>query len=68
MKFFDEVEGILTDRELDIGAWCNGDMEAGILGSPAGQTPQTIRASESEVIIEIDDGKYYIFSDISSSQ
>ncbi|XP_059923039.1 multifunctional protein ADE2 isoform X1 [Gadus macrocephalus] len=55
MKFFDEVEGILTDRELDIGAWCNGDMEAGILGSPAGQTPQTIRASESEVIIEIDD-------------
>jgi len=57
MKFFDEVESILTDRELDIGAWCHGNIEIGMLGSPAGQTPQA-RASESEVIIEIDDGKY----------
>ncbi|KAJ3598946.1 hypothetical protein NHX12_032909 [Muraenolepis orangiensis] len=53
MKFYDEVESILTGGELDLGAWCEADAET--LGSPTGWTPQSARASESEVVIEIDD-------------
>ncbi|KAK5869919.1 hypothetical protein PBY51_024596 [Eleginops maclovinus] len=52
MKFFDEVEAILLDRGLE-----NGTMEMqkrlyeGEIGAEKQQTP----ASESEVVIEIDD-------------
>ncbi|XP_029905156.1 bifunctional phosphoribosylaminoimidazole carboxylase/phosphoribosylaminoimidazole succinocarboxamide synthetase isoform X2 [Myripristis murdjan] len=60
MKFFDEVEAILLDRGLDNEAQemqkrlCDGEMGAGRLGSPAGQTTQ-IRGVENELVIEIDD-------------
>ncbi|KAM3619819.1 uncharacterized protein V6R79_014047 [Siganus canaliculatus] len=54
MKFFDEVEAILTDRGLENGAvgmqkqLCDGDTGAG--GTAAETT-----AAETEVFIEIDD-------------
>ncbi|XP_071371671.1 bifunctional phosphoribosylaminoimidazole carboxylase/phosphoribosylaminoimidazole succinocarboxamide synthetase isoform X1 [Centroberyx affinis] len=60
MKFFDEVEAILLDQGLDDGTQemqkrlCDGEIAAGRLGSPAGQTTQT-RAIENELVIEIDD-------------
>ncbi|XP_041790846.1 multifunctional protein ADE2 isoform X2 [Chelmon rostratus] len=56
MKFFDEVEAILLDRGLE-----NGTMEMqkklydGEMGSGRLQTPAQTTASESEVVIEIDD-------------
>ncbi|XP_051233310.1 multifunctional protein ADE2 isoform X1 [Dicentrarchus labrax] len=56
MKFFDEVEAILLDRGLE-----NGTMEMqkklydGELGAGRQQTPAQTIASESEVVIEIDD-------------
>lgn len=53
MKFFDEVEAILTDQALDNGSTeaQEGEMGAGRLKAPAQAT-----ASESEAVIEIDDG------------
>lgn len=59
MKFFDEVEAILLDRGLENGTLemqkklYDGEMGAGRL-----QTPAQALASESEVVIEIDDGMY----------
>lgn len=59
MKFFDEVEAILLDRGLENGSMemqkklYDGELEAGRLQTPAQRT-----ASESEVVIEIDDGVY----------
>eukprot|EP00064_Thunnus_orientalis_P020280 superscaffoldBa00005493_g20414 len=59
MKFFDEVEAILLDRGLENGTLemqrrlYDGEMGAGRLQTPAGNTAQT--ASENEVVIEIDD-------------
>lgn len=64
MKFFDEVEAILLDRGLENGTvemqkrLYDGEMGAGRLQTPAGHTAQT--SSESEVVIEIDDGMYAI--------
>lgn len=57
MKFFDEVEAILLDRGLENGTvemqkkLYDGEMGAGRI-----QTPAQTTASESEVVIEIDDG------------
>lgn len=61
MKFFDEVEAILLDRGLENGTTemqkrlYDGEVAAGRL--QAGHTAQST-ASESEVVIEIDDGMY----------
>ncbi|XP_069006761.1 bifunctional phosphoribosylaminoimidazole carboxylase/phosphoribosylaminoimidazole succinocarboxamide synthetase isoform X1 [Embiotoca jacksoni] len=60
MKFFDEVEAILLDHGLENGAvemqkrLYKGEMGAGRLQTPTGLTGQ-VMASESEVVIEIDD-------------
>uniref|UniRef100_A0A3Q4G4K9 Myb/SANT-like DNA-binding domain-containing protein n=1 Tax=Neolamprologus brichardi TaxID=32507 RepID=A0A3Q4G4K9_NEOBR len=65
MKFFDEVEAILLDKGLENGTremqkrLYDGEMEAGRLQTPAGHTGQ-ITGSESEVVIEIDDGKHQV--------
>lgn len=60
MKFFDEVEAILLDQGLENGTMemqkklYDGETGAGRLQT-SGQT-----ASESEVVIEIDDGMYSV--------
>lgn len=65
MKFFDEVEAILQDRALENGSvemqkrLYDGEMAAGRTKTPAGHSAQTT-ASESEVVIEIDDGMYSV--------
>lgn len=61
MKFFDEVEAILLDRGLENGTvemqkkLYDGEMGGGRLKTSAQTT-----ASESEVVIEIDDGMYSV--------
>lgn len=63
MKFFDEVEAILLDRGLENGTMemhkreYDKEMAAERLQTPAGHTAQST-ASESEVVIEIDDGMF----------
>lgn len=55
MKFFDEVEAILLDQELKNGMAEMGKKPfEGEMGG--GQTVAATAASESEIVIEIDDG------------
>ncbi|XP_008280202.1 bifunctional phosphoribosylaminoimidazole carboxylase/phosphoribosylaminoimidazole succinocarboxamide synthetase [Stegastes partitus] len=60
MKFFDEVEAILLDHGLENGTLemqkrlYEGEAAAAKQQTPAGPTGQTV-ASDSEVVIEIDD-------------
>lgn len=58
MKFFDEVEDIVLDRgpesaTLEMQKFYNGEMGAETL-----QTSVKRTTSESEIVIEIDDGRY----------
>lgn len=68
MKFFEEVEAIILDRGLENGTsemqkrLYEGEVPAENLQTPAGHAP----SSESEVVIEIDDGMYTINSSFSS--
>lgn len=58
MKFFDEVEAILLDRGLENGS---AEMQKKLYDGEIGgrlQTSLQTAASESEVVIEIDDGIY----------
>lgn len=58
MKFFDEVEAILLDRGLENGSV---EMQKKLYDGEIGgrlQTSLQTAASESEVVIEIDDGTY----------
>uniref|UniRef100_A0A3B4VM36 Myb/SANT-like DNA-binding domain-containing protein n=1 Tax=Seriola dumerili TaxID=41447 RepID=A0A3B4VM36_SERDU len=63
MKFFDEVEAILLDRGLENGTTemqkrlYDGEIAAGRIKTTAGHAAQTT-ASETEVVIEIDDGMH----------
>lgn len=65
MKFFDEVEAILLDRGLENGTvemqkrLYDEEIASGRLQTPAGHIAQTA-SSESEVVIEIDDGRYSV--------
>lgn len=54
MKFFDEVEAILLDRGLENGS---GEMQKTYDGE-TGQSMAPAGASESEIVIEIDDGRF----------
>lgn len=54
MKFFDEVEAILLDRGLE-----NGTSETQkTYDGETGQATAQAGASESEIVIEIDDGRF----------
>lgn len=57
MKFFDEVEAILLDRGLDNGTLeMQSRLDDGELGAGAERLQTPAQATESEVVIEIDDG------------
>lgn len=59
MKFFDEVEAILLDQGLENGTT---EMQKKLYDRETGaETLQSLAqagASESEIVIEIDDGRY----------
>lgn len=58
MKFFDEVEAILLDQELDNGTTERQKMYDGETGAERLLAMPQAGASESEIVIEIDDGRY----------
>ena len=60
MKFFDEVEAILLDRGLENGGveMQRRLYEGEVAAEGRLQTPAQTTTSESEVVIEIDDGMY----------
>uniref|UniRef100_A0A096M7V1 Myb/SANT-like DNA-binding domain-containing protein n=1 Tax=Poecilia formosa TaxID=48698 RepID=A0A096M7V1_POEFO len=64
MKFFEEVEAILLNQGLENGTeemqkrLYNGDVTAGQLQTPPGNT-RSITTSDNEIIIEIEDGGHY---------
>lgn len=59
MKFFDEVEAILLDQGLENGTTeMQKKLYDGESGAEALQSLAPAGASESEIVIEIDDGGY----------
>lgn len=63
MKFFDEVEAILLDRGLENGTM---EMQKRLYEGEIGR--QQTSASQSEVVIEIDDGVYSVCSVIRAAR
>lgn len=57
MKFFEEVEAILLDQGLENGSTERQKMYDGETGAERSQSMSQAGASESEIVIEIDDGR-----------